>query len=204
MALRRDEDRREEFETGVTPHLDSLFNLALKMTRNRKDAEDLLQDTLLRAFRFFGSFEPGTNLKAWLFRILKNSFINRYRKGQREPATVDFAKIEETFETLFEEAFRRTTRNPEEILVGSTLHEEVATALDELPDEYRMVVILALMEDLSYKEIAQAVGIPLGTVMSRLHRGRRLLQARLGEYAARRGILRGRDPQGGPIEEGMS
>jgi RNA polymerase sigma-70 factor (ECF subfamily) len=198
VALRRDQDRKQEFEEGIEPHLESLFNLALKMTRDRKDAEDLLQDTLLRAYRFYGSFEPGTNLRAWLFRILKNSFINRYRKEQREPGTVDFAKIEETFESLFEESFRRSSRDPEEIVVGATLHEEVAAALEELPDEYRMVVILALMEDLSYKEIANALGIPLGTVMSRLHRGRRLLQVRLAEYAARRGIFprRGREQRG--------
>lgn len=171
------------------PHTGSLFNLALRMTRNEKDAEDLVQETLLRAYRFFHTYEPGTNIRAWLFRILKNNFINRYRRVQSQPATVDFSKLEETFETLFDSTFRSTTRTPEEIVVDSSYHGEVLEAMDELPEDYRAVVVLALVEDLSYKEIARVVGCPIGTVMSRLHRGRRLLQARLAEYATRRGIL---------------
>lgn len=171
------------------PHTGSLFNLALRMTRNEKDAEDLVQETLLRAYRFFHTYEPGTNIRAWLFRILKNNFINRYRKVQRQPAIVDFAKLEESFETIFDQAFRSGSKTPEEIVVDSSYHGEVLEAMEGLPEDYRTVVVLALVEDLSYKEIAQVVGCPIGTVMSRLHRGRRLLQARLAEYAMRRGIV---------------
>jgi len=189
VTPRRKDGQREDFESLAMPHTDSLFNLALRMTRNEKDAEDLVQETLLRAYRFFHTYEPGTNIRAWLFRILKNNFINRYRKVQRQPATVDFAKLEESFETLFDETFRRASKTPEEIVVDASYHGEVLSAMEELPEDYRTVVVLALVEDLSYKEIAQVVGCPIGTVMSRLHRGRRLLQARLAEYATRRGIV---------------
>jgi len=184
-------DRTAEFETVALPQLDSLFNLALSLTRNRKDAEDLVQETYLRAFRFFDSYEPGTHIKAWLFRILRNTFINRYRAERARPEEVDFDKIEGSYEALIEEQFRRNRRppDPERALLAGVPDEQIQRAMAALPEEYRAVVIMALLEELSYKEIAGALSIPIGTVMSRLHRGRKHLQRELLDYARRRGIF---------------
>ena len=186
-------DRKEEFEETALEYLTPLFNLALNLTRNRKDAEDLVQETYLRAYRFFGSYQPGTQIKAWLFRILRNTFINRYRAQKVRPDEVDFSKVELAYERVVDEQFLQANRpvSPEEALMSGVLDEEIETAMARLPEEYRSVVILALVEDLSYKEIASALSIPLGTVMSRLHRGRKLLQAQLLEYAQKKGILSG-------------
>ncbi len=185
--------RREEFEETALEYLNPLFNLALNLTRNRKDAEDLVQETYLRAYRFFDSYRPGTHIRAWLFRILRNTFINRYRAQKARPDEVDFSKVELAYERIVDEQFLRANRpvSPEEALMNGVLDEEIETALARLPEEYRSVVILALVEDLSYKEIAAALSIPLGTVMSRLHRGRKLLQGQLLEYARKKGILSG-------------
>jgi RNA polymerase sigma-70 factor (ECF subfamily) len=185
-------DRTAEFEEVALPYLDALFNLALNLTRNRKDAEDLVQETYLRAFRFFDSYQPGTHIKAWLFRILRNTFINRYRASRARPEAVDFDKIEGVYEKLVEEAFLQGHRpaDPEEALMAGVPDETIQTAIAALPEEYRAVVIMALVEEMSYKEIASALSIPLGTVMSRLHRGRRQLQSALLEYARRKGILK--------------
>jgi RNA polymerase sigma-70 factor (ECF subfamily) len=185
--------RAEEFQETALPHFDALFNLALNLTRNRKDAEDLVQEAFLRAYRFFDSYESGTQIKAWLFRILRNTFINRYRSAKLRPEEVDFGKIEATYEQMIEETFlgRDPSPSPEEILLHRTLDGEVQEALDQLSEEYRVVVLMALLEEMSYKEIASALSIPLGTVMSRLHRGRKMLQASLLEFAQRKGILRG-------------
>ncbi len=188
-------ERRSEFEAVALPHLDALYNLALKLTRNSKDAEDLVQEAYLRAFRFFDSYRPGTHIKAWLFRILRNTFINRYRAAKIRPDEVDFSKIETVYERVVEQEFLqgKQPRDPETVLMSGVLDAEVQRAIDALPEEYRTVVILALIEELSYKEIAAALSIPLGTVMSRLHRGRRRLQAALLEFARRKGIVR--EPQ---------
>ncbi len=193
MALGRSHPRKEEFEEVALPHLDALFSLALALTRHRKDAEDLVQETYLRAFRFFDSYRAGTNIRAWLFRILRNAFINRYRSQKVRPEEVDFGKIEATYEQMIEETFlgRDPSPSPEEILLHRTLDGEVQEALDQLSEEYRVVVLMALLEEMSYKEIASALSIPLGTVMSRLHRGRKMLQASLLEFAQRKGILHG-------------
>jgi len=184
--------RKEEFEEVALPHFDALFNLALNLTRNRKDAEDLVQEAFLRAFRFFGSFREGTHIKAWLFRILRNTFINRYRAAKVRPDEVDFGKIESSYEQAIEESFLTENRpaSPEAAVMDGVLDEEVQQALELLPEEYRSVVLMALLEEMSYKEISQALSVPLGTVMSRLHRGRKLLQAQLLEFATRKGILR--------------
>jgi RNA polymerase sigma-70 factor (ECF subfamily) len=188
-------DRTGEFEEVALPYLDALFNLALNLTRNRKDAEDLVQETYLRAFRFFDSYQPGTHIKAWLFRILRNTFINRYRAAKIRPEEVDFDKIEGAYEQIVEEDYLRGRRppSPEEAVMVSVPDEEIQQAMAALPEEYRSVVIMALVEEMSYKEIASALSIPLGTVMSRLHRGRKLLQKSLLEYAQRKGIVRGDD-----------
>lgn len=186
-------DRRKEFEETALGHLDALFNLSLNLTRNRRDAEDLVQETYLRAYRFFDSYERGTHLKAWLFRILRNTFINRYRAAKARPGEVDFSKVEQAYERAIDEQFLRDHRpvSPEDAVMNGVLDEEIQQAIAELPEEYRSVVILALVEELSYKEIASALSVPLGTVMSRLHRGRRLLQAQLLDYARKKGILHG-------------
>ena len=185
--------RRDEFERVALPQLNALFNLALKLTHHRKDAEDLVQETFLRAFRFFDSYESGTQIKAWLFRILRNTFINRYRAAQVRPEEVDFGKVEATYEQMVETGFLldRQAPNPETVVMSGVLDAEIQDAMAALPDEYRVVVVMALMEEMSYKEIANVLSIPLGTVMSRLHRGRKMLQAALLEYARGKGILKG-------------
>jgi len=184
--------RKEEFEDVALPHTEALFNLALNLTRNPKDAEDLVQETYLRAYRFFDSYEKGTHIKAWLFRILRNTFINRYRAQKVRPEEVDFGKIEATYEQMIEKTFLRDNAapSPEAVVMDDVLDEEVQRAIGRLPEEYRTVVLLALMEEMAYKDIAAALSIPLGTVMSRLHRGRKMLQASLLEYATRKGILK--------------
>jgi RNA polymerase sigma-70 factor (ECF subfamily) len=185
-------DRKDEFEEVALPHLDALFNLALSLTRNRKDAEDLVQEAYLRAYRFFGSYRPGTHIKAWLFRILRNIFINRYRAARARPDEVRFDRVEVAYERMVEDHFlgTRPPASPEKVVMDGVMDEEIRQAMARLPEEYRVVVLLALVEEMSYKEIAAALSIPLGTVMSRLHRGRKLLQASLLEYARTRGIIR--------------
>lgn len=184
--------RREEFERVALPHMNALFNLALKLTHNRKDAEDLVQEAYLRAFRFFESYRSGTQIKAWLFRILRNTFINRYRAAKIRPDEVDFDKIQAVYELKVDENFlqEHQTPTPEEVVMEGVLDAEIEEAMAALPGEYRSVVVMALVEEMSYKEIAVALSIPLGTVMSRLHRGRKMLQAALLEYAEKKGILR--------------
>jgi len=183
--------RREEFEDVALPHFDALYNLAVNLTRDRKDAEDLVQEAYLRAFRFFDSYRSGTHIKAWLFRILRNTFINRYRAAKSRPEEVDFAKIEATYERLIDDGFVRgkSSESPEDVVMDGVLDGEIQEALGGLPEEYRSVVLMALLEEMSYKEIAAALSIPLGTVMSRLHRGRKLLQAALLGFARRKGIV---------------
>lgn len=185
-------DRKDEFEQVALPFIDSLYNLALNLTRNPKDAEDLVQETFLRAYRFFDSYRSGTHIRAWLFRILRNSFINRYRSSKNRPEEVDFAKLEESYERMVDDDFLRNHQpmSPEQAVMHGVMDEEVRSALDAIPDEYRVVVVMALVEEMSYKEIAASLSIPLGTVMSRLHRGRKLLQTSLVGYARRRGILK--------------
>jgi RNA polymerase sigma-70 factor (ECF subfamily) len=192
VARRPGHNRREEFEQVALPHLKALYNFALKLTLDPKDAEDLVQETFLRAFRFFDTYTPGTQIRAWLFRILRNVHINRYRAARARPEETDLSKIEGGWEQNVSEEFLREhgPRSPERAFFEGVLDEEVERALAALPEEYREVVLLALVEELSYKEIAQVLSIPIGTVMSRLHRGRRILQARLLDYARRRGIVR--------------
>ena len=183
-------DRRQEFEDVVLVHLDSLYNAALRMTRNREDAEDLVQDTVLKAFRFFDKFQRGTNIRAWLFTILTNTYINRYRKKARQPTIVE---LEEERMQAKDAPFH----GPMDIAAAGQIDavlelvdDDVKEALDSLPDEFRLAVLLADLEGFSYKEIAEIVGCPLGTVMSRLYRGRRLLRNKLREYARDKGYLK--------------
>jgi RNA polymerase sigma-70 factor (ECF subfamily) len=180
---------REEFETEALQHLDALYASALRFTRNPRDAEDLVQDVFLRACRFLDRFEPGTNLKAWLFRILTNTFINKYRRTTRERSLVDGPGREQVTEQLHSPESADRAENPERTLLDRLVSEEVLSAIDSVPIDFRMVVILADIHDFSYKEIADILDVPVGTVMSRLYRGRRHLQRSLAGYAAASGIF---------------
>lgn len=179
--------KHEDFQREALPHMDFLYNYALRMTNHEADAEDLLQETYLKAFRFWDQYEKGTNIRAWLFRILKNSFINRYRKVSKEPDTVDYDEVKEFYNTIREES--ADPNDLQEAMFGNLLDDDVAEAIRQLPEEFRTVVILCDIEGLTYEEIAEFVDIPLGTVRSRLHRGRKLLRSRLLEYARRRGFV---------------
>jgi RNA polymerase sigma-70 factor (ECF subfamily) len=178
-----------EFERQAIPFLASLYNTAYRMARNAQDAEDLVQETYLRAYRSFEQFTPGTNLKAWLFRILKNAFINEYRKRRAAPVEEEFAALEDSFESRIDTDRYPGTKNPEQEALDRSLDENVQRALDELPPDYRMAVILADVEGFSYKEIAEMLDIPIGTVMSRLHRGRKAMHKKLYDFAEQRGIV---------------
>jgi RNA polymerase sigma-70 factor (ECF subfamily) len=185
---------RSAFESQAMGFVDALYNTALRMTRNPQDAEDLVQETYFKAYKHFDKFESGTNLKAWLFKIMKNTFINNYRRKQLTPPQSDFADIEGSFESQVSDEVTRQIKSPEEELLEDVLDEDVQRALDDLPVDYRMVVVLADIEGFSYKEIGDILDIPLGTVMSRLYRGRKLLEAELLRYAREHGYLRGIEP----------
>jgi RNA polymerase sigma-70 factor (ECF subfamily) len=182
---------RERFERDVLPLLSSLYGAALRLTRNPADAEDLLQETYLRAFRGFAGFQEGTNLKAWLYRILTNQFINTYRKKQREPQTVEGPDdIDEWY--LFDRLGGRNVEgSAEEEVLDRIPDADVKAALESLPENFRLPVLLADVEGFSYKEIADIMGTPIGTVMSRLHRGRKALEKALWDTAKERGLVDG-------------
>ena len=183
---------RADFEREALPHLSALYGAALRMTRDAKDAEDLVQEALLRAYRFFDTFEAGTNCKAWLFKILTNTFINKYRKRVREREVSEAVGAEDT-PSLMSEDVAAASRDPEGKMVGALLSDDVKAALESVPYDYRMAVVLCDLEDFSYKEIAEIMDCPVGTVMSRLHRGRRMLQKTLREYAVKEGIVKEAD-----------
>jgi len=187
--LRQNDMTREEFEALALRHLDPLYSAALRLTKNDRDAEDLVQDTFLRAYRFFDKFERGTNIKAWLFKILTNTFINRYRRSVKERSIVEGSEREAVHERFVSRDAADYAANPEQHFFDRLLSDEVLRAVDSLPIDFRMVVILADLQEFSYKEIADILDVPVGTVMSRLYRGRRLLQKALASYAASSGIL---------------
>ncbi len=184
---------KERFEKDVLPMLPSLYSAAMRMTRNAADAEDLVQEATLRAYRGFSGFKEGTNLKAWLYRILTNTFINSYRKKQREPVTVSGDEMQEwyLYDKLAESAGDMAEPSAEATVLEAIPDEEVKTALDSLPEGFRMAVWLADVEGFSYKEIAEISEVPIGTVMSRLHRGRKALERALWETVRERGLVRG-------------
>lgn len=177
--------KKIDFDLEAMPHMNLLHNYAYKMTFNQLDADDLLQETFLRAFRFFHKFEKGTNCKAWLFRIMKNLFINRYRKNQKEPGKVDYGEIENFFDSIRSE--KMESSDLQQKVFSNLLDDDVTKALNSLQDDFKTVVILCDLEGLSYEEIADFVQCPIGTVRSRLHRGRKMLQEKLYEYAKVRG-----------------
>ncbi len=184
-----EEQRRERFERDAMPLMPSLYAAALRLTRNPADAEDLVQEAYLRAYRGFGGFTEGTNLKAWMYRILTNTFINAYRKRQREPITVLEDEIPDWY--LYDRLSQTgETSSAETQALEHIPDEDVQAALDSLPEGFRMAVWLADVEGFSYKEIAGILGIPIGTVMSRLHRGRKSLEKMLWEKARERGLVR--------------
>jgi len=167
--------------------MDLLYNYALRMTYNSADAEDLVQETFLKAFRFWDSYEKGTNIRAWLFRIMKNAYINRYRKEKKEPETVEYEEVENFYNSIRESVTESS--DLQETLYNNLLEDDVATAIAELPEDFRTVVILCDIEGLTYEEVAEFVDCPIGTVRSRLHRGRKLLRAKLLDYARKRGYV---------------
>lgn len=187
MAFSKSSEKQREFEREALPHMDLLYNFALRMTNNAADADDLVQETYLKAYRFWDKYEKGTNIRAWLFRIMKNSYINRYRKESKEPETVDYDEVKAFYNTVRDES--SDANDLQESLFGNLLDDDVASAVASLPDDFRTVVILCDIEGLTYEEIAEFVEIPLGTVRSRLHRGRKLLRSRLIEYAKNRGYV---------------
>lgn len=180
---------RAEFERLAMEHVDALYSAALRLTRNERDAEDLVQDTLVRAYRFFDKFERGTNIKAWLFKILTNTFINRYRRKAKERSVIEGVEQQTVTERFFSRDMSDLSDDPETYIFERLLSDDVLRAIDDLPLDFRLAVILADIQEFSYKEIAEIVGCPVGTVMSRLFRGRRLLQKKLASYATEHGIL---------------
>src|SRR6478609_9080634 len=178
------------FAAQTMPLMSSLYSGALRMTRNPADAEDLVQETYLRAYRGFGGFQEGTNLKAWLYRILTNTYINSYRAKQRRPDETDLEEVEDLYlyRRLGGLEAARTGRSAEDELMDTFSEAEVKAAIEALPENFRMAVMLADVEGFSYKEIAEILDIPIGTVMSRLHRGRKALQKALYEYAVTHGL----------------
>jgi RNA polymerase sigma-70 factor (ECF subfamily) len=181
----------EDFEAGVLAQLDSLYRTALRLTHNQQEAEDLVQETMLKAFRFANTYQRGTNLRAWLFRILNTSAINRYRKQATHPVTTPLPEGEEfyLYNRIRDINGQELSTGAEEEVLSQYLDEDVYRALNDLPMNFRMPIILADIEGLSYKEIAQALNIPIGTVMSRISRARRHLQRSLWDYARNRGYL---------------
>lgn len=182
-----------EFEDEVIPHLNSLKAFALKLTNNPEDADDLVQDTMLKAFRFFDKFEKGTNCKAWLMRIMKNSFINDYRKNLKEPNKVDYEDVQNFYENIKSEDVKSS--HIENDAFTNILDDEIVSALSTLPDDYRTIVFLSDIEGYSYDEIAEFLNCPVGTIRSRLHRARKILYALLYTYASKKGAVNKRSAE---------
>ncbi|MDH4117023.1 MAG: sigma-70 family RNA polymerase sigma factor [Acidimicrobiia bacterium] len=179
------------FDRDAMEYAPQLFAAAMRMARNPADAEDLVQETLLKAYRAYASFEEGTNLKAWLYRILTNTYINKYRRDSRRPNETDLADVEDLYlyRRIGSEHSADASRSVEDLVLDGLVEADIKQAVESLPEAFRVPVLLADLEGFSYKEIASILDVPIGTVMSRLHRGRKALQKTLWEYARTRGLL---------------
>jgi len=187
--IKRQTNRRRQFEVEAIPHMDALLRTALRMTKNTSDADDLVQEAMVKAYRSWDKFELGSNCRAWLFKIMTNLFINEYRSKSRTPVSLSVDDIDDSF--LYGQlSMAGSQRTPEEELFNRILDDDVKNAIAELPEDYRLVVVLSFVEGFSYQEIADIVDLQLGTVKSRLHRGRKLLQKKLYDYAVKNGYLR--------------
>jgi RNA polymerase sigma-70 factor (ECF subfamily) len=180
-----EKEKLDIFNQEFMPHINSMYNFAYRLTLDGDDAKDLLQDTYLKAFRFIDSFQQGTNAKAWLFRILKNSFINDYRKKSKEPSKVDYQEVETFYNS--EDVDRQITPDLRVEALQDMIGDEISIALNSLDVDFRTVIILCDLEGFKYEEMAKILDIPIGTVRSRLHRARNLLKEKLSEYARKMG-----------------
>ncbi len=180
-----------DFERDAMQYTRQLYSAAMRMTRNPADAEDLVQETYLKAYRAYHTFQAGTNLKAWLYRILTNTYINKYRKESRRPSEVDLGSVEDLYlyRRLGSEESAEAARTTEDRVLDGLVESDIKAAVENLPENFRLPVLLADLEGFSYKDIAEILDIPIGTVMSRLHRGRKAMQKALWEYAQSRGLL---------------
>jgi RNA polymerase sigma-70 factor, ECF subfamily len=180
-----------DFADDAMEFAPQLFSAAMRMTRNAADAEDLVQETYLKAYRAYDSFQEGTNLKAWLYRILTNTYINKYRKDSRRPTEVDLGVVEDLYlyRRIGSEESAEVSRTTEDRVLDGLVESDIKKAVEALPENFRIPVLLADLEGLSYQEIADILDIPIGTVMSRLHRGRKAMQKALWDFASNRGLV---------------
>ncbi len=191
MAARKlnDATKRKEFEAEALPHMDALYRTALRLAKNQSDAEDLVQEAFAKAYRFWDKFELGSNCRAWLFKIMTNIFINEYRSKSRSPLQANIDDIDDNY--LYGQlAGSEMTENPEQTLFSKLFDDDVKKAIENLPDDFRLVAVLSFLEGFSYQEIAEIADLQLGTVKSRLHRGRKLLQKQLFDYAVKNGYIK--------------
>lgn len=191
-----DPAKNDPFADEALTYLDAMYGVACKLTRNPTEAEDLVQDAFVKAMRARQQFNAGTNLKAWLFRILTNTFINKYRRGGLERSLLDGPDADPLADGWVSASTMRQLRDPEMLALAPLVESEIRQALDSLPAEFRLAVVLCDVEEFSYEEIAQIMGCPIGTVMSRLHRGRKLLQRALYNHALALGIVKGEEQVG--------
>jgi RNA polymerase sigma-70 factor (ECF subfamily) len=186
-TINNNNDIFTSFEEQVLPHRDALYNYGLKLTKEESDAEDLVQETFLKAFRFYDKFEQGTNIKAWLFMILKNTFINMYRKTSKQPTKVDYDDVQNFYDNIKPEEIK--TEHTSDDAFGKLMDDEITEAISDLQEDYRTVIILSDIEGYTYDEIAEFIDRPVGTVRSRLHRARKMLFTKLYDYASENGYV---------------
>lgn len=183
------EEKDRIFEEEALPHLNALYNYARSISRSEQDAEDLVQETYMRAYRFFHQYEPGTNCKAWLFTILRNLYNTNYKKYKKTPDQVHYDEIEAIYKNIRDENLNSVIKDPEHKFFENILPDEIKDALEELPEDFRSTILLTDIEDFSYKETAEILDVPIGTVMSRLHRARNMLKKKLVDYAKDKGVI---------------